>query len=163
AESFIRVEIDRNTDLDECATLRNDLRQVLDDVRAATTDWQPMRAAVDTVLGELTRRPVPLAADELEEVRALLSWMADGHFALLGYREADLTAHRGSGSPVARPQSGLGPLRTDDGSEASPSFARLPDAARAAAWDPTLLVVTKTNARSTVHRAGYLDYVGVKK
>lgn len=45
----------------------------------------------------------------------------------------------------------------------SPSFERLPADARAKAREHKLLVLTKANSRSTVHRPSYLDYVGVKK
>ena len=34
---------------------------------------------------------------------------------------------------------------------------------RALAREPQLLVLTKANARSPVHRPSYLDYVGVKR
>jgi glutamate dehydrogenase len=44
----------------------------------------------------------------------------------------------------------------------SRGFATLPPASRAKARDKTLLVLTKANSRSTVHRAAHLDYVGVK-
>ena len=39
----------------------------------------------------------------------------------------------------------------------------MPPEVRAYARFPDLLIVTKANARSTVHRPGYLDYVGVKR
>ena len=59
--------------------------------------------------------------------------------------------------------SGLGVLRAGHG-EQSASFAALPAAARALARTPSpVLVVTKANTRSTVHRDGYTDYVGVKR
>ena len=38
----------------------------------------------------------------------------------------------------------------------------MPPAVRAKAREHHLLVLTKANSRSTVHRAGYLDYIGVK-
>ena len=39
----------------------------------------------------------------------------------------------------------------------------MPPQVRAYARYPDLLIVTKANARSTVHRPGYLDYIGVKR
>ncbi|RYY64935.1 MAG: NAD-glutamate dehydrogenase, partial [Comamonadaceae bacterium] len=60
--------------------------------------------------------------------------------------------------------SGLGVLR-ETGTEApSASFAALPAVARAQARSALpVLVITKANTRSTVHRDGYTDYVGVKR
>ena len=45
----------------------------------------------------------------------------------------------------------------------SSSFAALPPEVRAYARRPELLVITKSTARSTVHRPGYLDYIAVKR
>ena len=47
--------------------------------------------------------------------------------------------------------------------QASKSFAALPPEVRARAKDPQLLILTKANSRSTVHRPSYLDYVAVKR
>ncbi|MFI4928094.1 MAG: NAD-glutamate dehydrogenase domain-containing protein, partial [Burkholderiales bacterium] len=61
------------------------------------------------------------------------------------------------------PGSGLGLLREGHG-EQSASFAALPPQARALARTPSPpLAVTKANTRSTVHRDGYTDYIGVKR
>ena len=60
--------------------------------------------------------------------------------------------------------SGLGLLRETAQEPHSASFAALPREARALAGAPLpVLVVTKSNTRSTVHRAGYTDYIGVKR
>ena len=74
---------------------------------------------------------------------------------------------------VAVPGTGLGIQRSDPqhphadsthpGHPNSPSFSRLPADARAKAREHKLLILTKANSRSTVHRPSYLDYVGVKK
>ena len=45
----------------------------------------------------------------------------------------------------------------------STSFATLPPETRARARLPEILVLSKANTRATVHRPGYLDYVGVKR
>ena len=59
--------------------------------------------------------------------------------------------------------SGLGVLR-ESAHEVSASFAAVPAQARAMARAPVpLLLVTRSNTRSTVHRPGYSDYVGIKR
>ena len=56
---------------------------------------------------------------------------------------------------------GLGLLRSDPAlSEVHPPLS---EKARQKAHEPTLLIVTKANSRSTVHRRAYLDYVGIKQ
>jgi len=89
----------------------------------------------------------------------LLHWLGDQHFTFLAYRVYDLEP-----GDVLRPVagSGLGLLR-DAPVVPSAGFARLPADIRAKARDKTLLVLTKANARSTVHRPTYLDYIGVKR
>jgi glutamate dehydrogenase len=63
-----------------------------------------------------------------------------------------------------RLRSGLGLLRETAEDKLSSSFSLLPANARAMARAPEpTVMVTKANTRSTVHRAGYTDYVGVKR
>ncbi len=88
-----------------------------------------------------------------------MQWIADENFTFLGYRTYDLT---GDDRLVPVPGTGLGLLR-DAPETPSMSFAKLPAPIRAKAHDKTLLVLTKTNARSTVHRPTHLDYIGIKR
>ncbi len=82
----------------------------------------------------------------------------------LGYRSHDLdrVERRGRAARSCRARS-LGVLRERPSREVAAAFSALPPEVRAYARRPELLVVTKANARSTVHRPGYLDYVGVKR
>ncbi|MDA0160554.1 NAD-glutamate dehydrogenase [Solirubrobacter ginsenosidimutans] len=154
AESYMHIEIDRQAGgLEELADA---LRHVLAQVRAAVDDWQPMKDRLQALVEE----PAPAGVDpaEIEESKALLAWIGDHHFTFLGYREYsldgdDLRAVEGSG---------LGLLRGAVG-HVSTAFAKLPPEVRAFALEPHLLVLTKANARSPIHRPSYLDYIGVKR
>ncbi len=158
-ESWTHIEIDRETSTEILDAVHAELVSVLDDVRAATSDWQPMLEALTRVEDELERVAPPCAPDEILEGTALLHWLADENFTLLGYRIYDLTP---DDDLVPVSGTGLGLLR--DAPEApSKSFANLPASVRARAHEKTLLVLTKTNARSTVHRPTHLDYIGVKR
>ncbi|MFC8432193.1 NAD-glutamate dehydrogenase [Streptomyces sp. NPDC057253] len=167
-ESWIHVEIDRETDRSDLKQITNDLLRVLSDVREAVEDWEKMRDAALRMADELPAEPVAtdLRDMEIEEARELLRWLADDHFTFLGYREYQL---REDDSLAAVPGTGLGILRSDphhageEGHPVSPSFERLPADARAKAREHKLLVLTKANSRATVHRPSYLDYIGVKK
>ena len=111
-ESWVHVEIDRETSPEILDAVRADLERVLGDVRAATGDWLKMLAALDTVDDELDEHPPPVDPDELAEGRALLRWMADQHFTFLGYRAYDLERDADGGDVLrAVPGSGLGILR----------------------------------------------------
>ncbi|MFF9984691.1 NAD-glutamate dehydrogenase [Streptomyces erythrochromogenes] len=168
-ESWIHVEIDRETDRADLKQITVDLQRVLSDVRESVEDWEKMREAALRIADALPDEPTApdLREYELEEARELLRWLADDHFTFLGYREYNLVD---GDSLAAVPGTGLGILRSDphhsgkeDGHPVSPSFNRLPADARAKAREHRLLVLTKANSRSTVHRPSYLDYVGVKK
>ncbi|MGW2028934.1 MULTISPECIES: NAD-glutamate dehydrogenase [Streptomyces] len=167
-ESWIHVEIDRETDRADLKQITADLLRVLSDVREAVEDWEKMRDAAVRIADGLEGEPVPgdLPGPEVEEARELLHWLADDHFTFLGYREYQL---REDDTLAAVPGTGLGILRSDphhaeeDQHPVSPSFERLPADARAKAREHKLLVLTKANSRATVHRPSYLDYIGVKK
>ncbi|MBX9398124.1 NAD-glutamate dehydrogenase [Streptomyces sp. TRM72054] len=167
-ESWIHVEIDRETDRSDLKQITADLLRVLSDVREAVEDWGKMRDGALRMADGLPEEPVAgdLPQQEIEEARELLRWLAADHFTFLGYREYEL---RDDDSLAAVPGTGLGILRADPHHEAgeshpvSPSFERLPADARAKAREHKLLVLTKANSRATVHRPSYLDYIGVKK
>ncbi len=167
-ESWIHVEIDRETDRGDLKQITADLLRILSDVREAVEDWGKMRQAATALADTLPDEPVPADLPQLqvEEARELLRWLADDHFTFLGYREYQL---REDDSLAAVPGTGLGILRsdphhaTDEDHPVSPSFERLPADARAKAREHKLLILTKANSRATVHRPSYLDYIGVKK
>ncbi len=161
-ESWIHVEIDRQSDRDLLDRLEDDLRRVLHDVRAAIEDEDKARAMATVIARELEDKRPPLPDSEISEGAELLDWLADDHFTFLGYREYSLDHGEGEGDERLRavPGTGLGILRSDR--TESTSFAALPPEVRARAREPRLLVLTKANSRATVHRPAYLDYVGVK-
>ncbi|MFF0192683.1 NAD-glutamate dehydrogenase [Streptomyces anulatus] len=166
-ESWIHVEIDRETDRADLQQITADLLRVLSDVRETVEDWGKMRDAALRIADDLPGEPLDdLADEEVEEARELLRWLAADHFTFLGYREYEL---KDSDALAAVPGTGLGILRSDphhsedEAHPVSPSFDRLPADARAKAREHKLLVLTKANSRATVHRPSYLDYVGVKK
>jgi glutamate dehydrogenase len=162
-ESWMYIEVDRVVDAEQRAALCKGIQRVLGDVRAAVTDWKPMLARLHEAREELGAPPRGVSAAEAAESQAFLQWLADGHFTLLGYRQHDLVEQDGNLALKVVEGSALGVLREGHG-EQSASFAALPAAARALARTPSpVLVVTKANTRSTVHRDGYTDYVGVKR
>ncbi|MFD8074235.1 NAD-glutamate dehydrogenase [Streptomyces sp. NPDC059718] len=175
-ESWIHVEIDRETDREDLKQITTDLRRVLSDVRETVEDWQKMRDAALRIADELAATPPALPEQEVGEAWELLRWLSEDHFTFLGYREYALTTETTPEGEedvlTAVPGTGLGILRSDpqhrveeseSGQAVSPSFNRLPADARKKAREHKLLILTKANSRSTVHRPSYLDYIGVKK
>ncbi|MEV4100772.1 NAD-glutamate dehydrogenase [Nonomuraea sp. NPDC049649] len=160
-ESWMHFEIDRQPDPAALRSLESDLRRVLTDVRHAVEDHTKMRELALRTAEELAGTPPPsLPSAEVEESVDLLRWLADGHFTFLGYREYRLESGERGDTLRTLPGAALGILRDDK--VHSESFSSLPAELRARAREKQLLIITKANSRATVHRASYLDYIGVK-
>ena len=161
-ESWMHIEIDRRTARDAEDQLRTDLERVLTDVRSAVDDWDEMRVRALKIADGLTRTALPVPDKDVTDARELLRWLADDHFTFLGYREYRLEPEGGgddrSLAPV--PGTGLGVLRNS--SSRTRRLADMPPEVRAKVLEKRLLIITKANSRSTVHRPAYLDYVGFK-
>ena len=167
-ESFIHVEVDRVPEPSRMVALAADVTRVLGDVRQAVADWAEIRQRVLDIVTALDANPPPISREELDEGRAFLLWLADNHFTFLGCRSHELVIVEGEDALKIVPDSSRGILREvhDKAGHAkvvASGFAALPPEVRAYARRPELLVVTKSTARSTVHRPGYLDYIAVKR
>jgi glutamate dehydrogenase len=81
-ESWIHVEIDRETDRGDLKEITADLLRVLSDVREAVEDWEKMRGAAIRIADGLPAETLPadLPGQQVEEARELLRWLADDHF-----------------------------------------------------------------------------------
>jgi glutamate dehydrogenase len=163
AESVMHVEIDRQSEPRELDALRGHLVRVLGEVRAAVEDWPRMRERAHELIAELDEQPPPVDRTEVEEAKALLAWLDDGHFTFLGYRDYGLVSEDSEDRLRRVVGSGLGILRESGAPVGSQGFAKLPAHLRGLARAPRLLNLTKANARATVHRPSYMDYVGVKR
>ena len=156
-ESYIRFVVDRDADKHSLDLLEHELTKVLADVRVAVRDWRKMRDKILEAASTLNRGPADAALRM--ESDALLRWLADDHFTFVGYREYKLRDRGEKRFLTAVKGSGLGVLSKDErGSRAVELTAAMRRHTRSK--DP--LIITKANSRSTVHRHGYLDYIGVK-
>jgi len=160
-ESWQRMEIDRQAET-QFEQIRQRIVKSLDDVRVACTDWGDMRRKAREICHELEVSPPPLSSNEALEGKALLEWMEGNHFTFLGYREYRLLRGRAEDQLVAIPETGLGILRPNRPGSAPPQITSLKGDIRKHARDKVLMVITKANSVSTVHRSTYLDYVSVK-
>jgi len=173
SESVIHVEFDRETRPEALAAFERDIRTALADVRAAVVDWRAMRARCAEIIADLKKAPPPLPKEDVAEGTRFLEWLHDDHFTFLGYREYWLDSAKGEDVLKADPASGLGILRDRARSKpaarggakgaVSKSFMVLPQRVRAAARAKGLLIITKANSIATVHRPGYMDYIGIKR
>jgi glutamate dehydrogenase len=156
-ESWMQVEITREADPENLAMLTQTIAGVLADVRAAVSDWEPIRQTLRVLLDELPGPPAPPA--ELAEVQEFLRWLDDDNFTFLGYREYDFA---GAAEPT-RPA--LGILRDPDYPILGGlrDLSSLPRDVQDFVRRRELLVVTKSNRRATVHRTTHMDVIGLRR
>lgn len=166
-ESLVHCEIPRVSDPDVQKDIEREIRRRLEDVTKATEDFDSMIDAVNDAVAELAElaRDLDDRRSELEEVQAFLRWLRDGSFVFLGYRAYDIVDVESGPAIQLEAGSGLGLLRAEDRSTyAAPvPMDDLTEAMRKLALDGPLLIISKTNAESTVHRRARMDYIGVKK
>jgi glutamate dehydrogenase len=160
-ESFQHVEVDRIVDPAALKALAAQIERSMRDVRLACADWARMRNAARSAAQDLSSMSARLDADELSETCALLEWMENRHFTFLGYREYRLRGRKGRETLEPIAASGLGILRPGQRKPESTNRV-LPRDIQRQSRSRGLSLVTKANSLSTVHRPGYLDYVGIK-
>lgn len=165
AESVMHVEINEQTLPETLLDIQSTLEAVLMDVRAAVTDWREMRVKVADVIAELDSSPVPLPRADLEEAKSFLRWIEDNHFTFLGYREYSFTTKGKNAQLRIDPKTGLGILRSTETTvfEGLQDRTQLPPDITDFIRKPSVLMVSKANTRSTVHRPIHLDTIGIKK
>ncbi|QIZ76565.1 NAD-glutamate dehydrogenase [Ferrimonas lipolytica] len=161
--SVFLVEVE-NLQLDEKRNaLSKELTSILEDINASVEDWQKMQAKLTEVVKQIDESPLVTAQTERDHALDFLGFLANHHFTFLGYRYYDLEKVEGDLALVADHDSSLGTLRIRPSQHRSILLSELPEAARKDALQPNYLVLTKTNAKSRVHRPAYVDYVGIKR
>ncbi|SEQ70497.1 NAD-glutamate dehydrogenase [Microlunatus flavus] len=140
--------------------LEQGVHEVLDLVGVAVADWSSMArraVAVSAELGdEVASGRRGGSGGDADQARELLDWLTARHFTFLGAQDYDLVSTGDDAAYVPVPGTALGILRHEDGSG---TFSALPRVD----GRPALLVVTKGDTRSRVHRPAYLDYIGVRR
>ena len=165
-ESVMHFEIDRRLSDEESAALEKRVRSILRDVRLVVRDFEPMQQRVKHMIEMARVAAVRYSPQEVGETVDFLDWLLQLNFVLLGYREYELLDDEVKGRSIRTvPNSGLGIL-SDVGRSTfaeSTSLESLDPALRRRIEDGDLLVFSKTNAYSTVHRRARMDYIGVRK
>ena len=160
-ESFQHIEIDRIVDSDVLRSLQMEIERGMSDVRVACADWAKMQTAARHAADDLNSLSARFDPRDVSESQALLAWMQNRHFTFLGYREYRLRGATGRESLEPVDASGLGLLRP--GRKHPSSAGRiLASDIRRQSRSRELALVTKANFHSTVHRPGYIDYIGIK-
>ncbi len=164
-ESVMHFEVDRTLAADALSTLELDVLRVLTELRLAVRDFLPMVDRVERMIEVASEAGPRYSDEEIHESVEFLQWLTDDNFVYLGYREYEVGG--AAGDRVARvvADSGLGILADTSLSTYADAVpvANMPPGLRERIEGGPLVVVSKTNRETTIHRPGKMDYVGVKR
>ncbi len=135
-------------------------------MRLVVRDFEPMQDRVHHMIEMARTGAVRYSPQEVGETVDFLEWLLQLNFVLLGYREYELSGHTDEDRAIrAVPGAGWASCPTSAAlpSRSRPCSAKLDPDVRRRIEDGDLLVFSKTNAYSTVHRRARMDYIGVRK
>ena len=160
-ESLLNLEIELAAGPDQLAQLEASLREVLEEVRRTTGDFERMTARALEICQESA------GLREMIEVRDFLRWLVQGGFVFLGYRRYRVVApEHGQATMEIDAASGLGLLR---GTEARSRFAaprpvrELDLEQRKLLFDGPVLIIGKSRQQSRVHRRRAMDDITIRR
>ena len=160
-ESVMHFDLDRRLDDEELGALEDAVRDVLGDVRRTVLDFPAMADRAKRMVQMAGAGAARYDDDEVDETVSFLEWLGRDNFIFLGYREYRFT----DDAIEVVGGSGLGILaHTSSSTYAQPvPLSSLAPDIRARALEGDLLIVSKTNRLSRVHRRVRMDYVGVRR
>jgi glutamate dehydrogenase len=167
--SVVYASLTGDFDSGRIAALEAEIRHRLELVAASTADFHPMLNKCRELVADLEadKKRFPWRVSEFEEIQELLSWLQDGNFVFLGFREYRVRKDEDTGQDVIAVErtGGLGIMRDATSSryfEPAP-VSEMPTDLRARLLAGPLLIVSKTNALSAVHRRARMDDLAIKK
>ena len=161
-DTVFLIEVDRQTSKEAITTLKKELASVMDEINLSVSDWLPMRERLSEIAASLSDINYPGDKKQLQEAQRFLGWLAKDNFTLMGYRRYDLSPVEGDYVIRQVAESSLGLMRKSANNKER-LVSSLPEVARDLTFDNSLLLLTKTNTKSRVHRPAYCDYIGIKR
>ncbi len=163
-ESVQHYQLNRLLGAADRDALHEGIVNTLGDVVKVVEDFDQLKTRILQMINLARAGSVRYDQDEVATTEAFLQWLLDLNFVFLGYREYRFVTASGVPSLQVVPESGLGILRGSEHSAyAEPvPLAELPADLQARYTSGDLLVITKANSVSTVHRRVKLDYIGVR-
>ena len=154
------IEIDRQSDTAKLQQLEQELTNVLQDVGVAVDDWQPMQDKLAECIAEAEKAKTK-NQDKRDVSLEFLKWVADHNFTLMGYREYKVAKVEGDTEISGKDDTSLGLMKNR--ASTPRLLSTLSESGRAESLSDSILVLTKTDSKSTVHRPAYMDYIGIKR
>src|SRR5260221_654309 len=123
-----------------------------------------MRKRLDEVIDDIAKRKLPLPKADVSEIVDFLRWVGDANFPSLGYRESPFSGEGDQVSYRIVDDASLGILRDFNTRifDGIRNRDNMPPDVRNFIRQPNLMMVTKANLHSTVHRNVHLDSIVMK-
>ena len=161
-EAAIYVEIDRQSDANILEVIDSKIKDTLRDVRTVVESWPRLKEKAIETVKYFEDTNVPLDKDYLSETIAFLNWLIDDHFTFMAYRESSLESTEEGIVINVLKDSKIGLLPDGLWPPEAILVKQLSTEAQQILLSPELIVVGKTNLRSTVHRPAYTDFIAIK-
>ena len=158
-ESFIYLEVDRQTDPKRLRQLRLRLSELHTLVAAAVNDYDAMRQRASEWAEQLRQRD----DDNAREAADYLDWLQADNFTFIACDQLNFSLE--NGQLIAQREAGqeLGTLRLETEEERNRRFNRLSEDECRAMQDDAPLQLARYSRRSRIHRPAYLDLVVIKR
>jgi len=161
-ETAFFIEIDRITEQSLLDDVVQELHSVVSDISLTVTDWQPMKDKLSEIITHVKKAKYHCSKEEHADSVEFLDWLLDNNFTFMGYRSYDIETIKGDIAITAQVDTSLGLMKQSKGGSQR-LLSELGEEAREVALGNHLLVLTKSNSRSRVHRPALLDYIGIKR
>ncbi|WP_373975330.1 NAD-glutamate dehydrogenase [Chitinibacter sp. SCUT-21] len=158
-ESWMHFEVSRISQIAQMQQLQTHIESALDAINACVLDWTKMTECIVDILEDFREKQRILNKDKIKETIAFLEWLLAGHYVFLGIRKYQFTDQ----ALMMKGGSGLGILRDSGQDSISKIWNSLSEELKKIAYAPDrLLMLTKSDKRSIIHRPAYLDTILVR-
>ncbi|MFA0554829.1 MULTISPECIES: NAD-glutamate dehydrogenase [unclassified Vibrio] len=163
-QSLFHIEVDRLSSKAEMTALKTELLDIFTDTSLVVNDWLKMVERLEEVTNQVEQQKesIPVDGQRFDETLAFLRWLGEHNFTFMGYKEYDLVSVNGDTELQPTKEQGLGLFANSDRVR-NVKLSEFSDSARLEAKKPYVLIVTKGNTASRIHRPAYNDYIGIKK
>nr|CDP79328.1 NAD glutamate dehydrogenase [Bartonella schoenbuchensis]CDP79543.1 NAD glutamate dehydrogenase [Bartonella schoenbuchensis] len=160
--SLIQIHIEALSK-QKAITLKDELTLVLEQVNAAVQDWKPMLEELKKHIHAYQTNLPQNYQKEGEKTIEFLNWLTDNNFIFLGMRTYDFIKNKEPQNSLKAGNIELGIL-TDASIRiiGDTHVEERPKEVLSFMESDDLLIVTKANSRSKIHRPIWLDYIGIK-
>ena len=156
AESAIQFHISK-INAENAAILKEAISKLLETIKIVVEDWKQMVVSVKALQNKITIKKKSPA--EISEIKNFISWIVDGSFILLGFKEFDFVNNK----LKAIESSALGVFRAK-----YEEF--LPNVANSSAQEiaevvknPYIVEIVKSRYKSQIHRSANAERIRVQK